>query len=79
MSSSKPPLLENATRDLESKHRQLTALLMQKQAMDKQVREVRRQTRPLERQAGLLRYPHPRHVVRSRLQQRPVVLTWGFR
>jgi murein DD-endopeptidase MepM/ murein hydrolase activator NlpD len=34
---------QNATRDLESKHRQLTALLMQKQAMDKQVREVRRQ------------------------------------
>lgn len=34
---------QNATRDLEQKHRQLTALLMQKQAMDKQVREVRRQ------------------------------------
>lgn len=34
---------QNATRDLEAKHRQLTALLMQKQAMDKQVREVRRQ------------------------------------
>ena len=34
---------QNATRDLESKHRQLTALLMQKQAMDKQIRDVRRQ------------------------------------
>ncbi len=34
---------QNATRDLEAKHRQLTALLMQKQAMDKQVRDVRRQ------------------------------------
>ena len=34
---------QNATRDLESKHRQLTALLMQKQAMDKSVRDVRRQ------------------------------------
>ena len=34
---------QNATKDLESKHRQLTALLMQKQAMDKSVRDVRRQ------------------------------------
>jgi murein DD-endopeptidase MepM/ murein hydrolase activator NlpD len=34
---------QNATRDLESKHRQLTALLMQKQAMDKSARDVRRQ------------------------------------
>jgi murein DD-endopeptidase MepM/ murein hydrolase activator NlpD len=34
---------QNATRDLEQKHRQLTALLMQKQAMDKQVREVKSQ------------------------------------
>lgn len=34
---------QNATRDLEAKHRQLTALLMQKQAMDKQVKDVRRQ------------------------------------
>jgi Family of unknown function (DUF5930) len=32
---------QNATRDLESKHRQLTALLMQKQAMDKSLRDVR--------------------------------------
>ena len=34
---------QNATRDLEAKHRQLTALLMQKQAMDKQVGGLRRQ------------------------------------
>ena len=34
---------QNATRDLESKHRQLTALLMQKQAMDKSIKGVRRQ------------------------------------
>jgi hypothetical protein len=34
---------QNATRDLESKHRQLTALLMQKQAMDKNVKNIRRQ------------------------------------
>ncbi len=34
---------QNATRDLESKHRQLTALLMQKQAMDKSIKNVRRQ------------------------------------
>lgn len=34
---------QNATRDLESKHRQLTALLMQKQAMDKNIKNVRRQ------------------------------------
>ncbi len=34
---------QNATKDLESKHRQLTALLMQKQAMDKQIRDVKRQ------------------------------------
>lgn len=34
---------QNATRDLESKHRQLTALLMQKQAMDKSVKSIRRQ------------------------------------
>ena len=32
---------QNATRDLEAKHRQLTALLMQKQAMDKQVKGLR--------------------------------------
>ncbi|MEQ1753044.1 MAG: peptidoglycan DD-metalloendopeptidase family protein [Micropepsaceae bacterium] len=34
---------QNATRDLEAKHRQLTALLMQKQAMDKQVRGLKTQ------------------------------------
>lgn len=34
---------QNATRDLEAKHRQLTALLMQKQAMDKQVRTLKTQ------------------------------------
>lgn len=43
---------QNATRDLEQKHRQLTALLMQKQAMDKQVREVRRQMAFMEFYAG---------------------------
>ena len=34
---------QNATRDLEAKHRQLQTLLMQKQAMDKQVGGLRRQ------------------------------------
>ena len=34
---------QNATRDLEAKHRQLTALLLQKQAMDKQVKGLRSQ------------------------------------
>ncbi len=43
---------QNATRDLEQKHRQLTALLMQKQAMDKQVREVRRQMAHMSDYAG---------------------------
>ena len=43
---------QNATRDLEQKHRQLTALLMQKQAMDKQVREVRRQMAYMDGYAG---------------------------
>src|SRR5215470_13982677 len=43
---------QNATRDLEAKHRQLTALLMQKQAMDKQVREVRRQVAVMEGYTG---------------------------
>ena len=43
---------QNATRDLESKHRQLTALLMQKQAMDKQMRDVKRQVAVMEGYAG---------------------------
>ena len=43
---------QNATRDLESKHRQLTALLMQKQAMDKQVRDVKRQVAVMSNYAG---------------------------
>lgn len=43
---------QNATRDLESKHRQLTALLMQKQAMDKQMREVKRQVAVMEGYQG---------------------------
>lgn len=43
---------QNATKDLESKHRQLTALLMQKQAMDKQVRDVRRQVAVMESYQG---------------------------
>lgn len=47
---------QNATRDLESKHRQLTALLMQKQAMDKQIRDVRRQT------ASMVDYTGPRYA-----------------
>src|SRR5262245_16266473 len=46
---------QNATRDLEQKHRQLTALLMQKQAMDKQVREVRRQMAYMGGYAGPVR------------------------
>jgi murein DD-endopeptidase MepM/ murein hydrolase activator NlpD len=46
---------QNATRDLEQKHRQLTALLMQKQAMDKQVREVRRQMAYMGNYAGPVR------------------------
>ena len=43
---------QNATRDLESKHRQLTALLMQKQAMDKSMRDVKRQVAVMEGYAG---------------------------
>jgi murein DD-endopeptidase MepM/ murein hydrolase activator NlpD len=43
---------QNATRDLESKHRQLTALLMQKQAMDKQLRNVRTQNAAMRDYAG---------------------------
>jgi len=43
---------QNATKDLESKHRQLTALLMQKQAMDKQMREVKRQVAVMEGYQG---------------------------
>ena len=43
---------QNATRDLEAKHRQLTALLMQKQAMDKQVRDVKRQVAVMSDYAG---------------------------
>jgi murein DD-endopeptidase MepM/ murein hydrolase activator NlpD len=43
---------QNATRDLESKHRQLTALLMQKQAMDKSMKDVRRQVAVMEGYAG---------------------------
>ncbi|MCE9520843.1 MAG: M23 family metallopeptidase [Alphaproteobacteria bacterium] len=43
---------QNATRDLESKHRQLTALLMQKQAMDKQIRQVRTQVAVMGNYAG---------------------------
>jgi murein DD-endopeptidase MepM/ murein hydrolase activator NlpD len=43
---------QNATRDLESKHRQLTALLMQKQAMDRSVRDVRRQMAVMSDYAG---------------------------
>jgi murein DD-endopeptidase MepM/ murein hydrolase activator NlpD len=43
---------QNATRDLESKHRQLTALLMQKQAMDKQIRDVRRQVAVMQNYEG---------------------------
>lgn len=34
---------QNSTRDLEAKHRQLTVLLLQKQAMDKQVKGLRSQ------------------------------------
>jgi murein DD-endopeptidase MepM/ murein hydrolase activator NlpD len=43
---------QNATRDLESKHRQLTALLMQKQAMDKSMLDVKRQVAVMEGYAG---------------------------
>ncbi len=43
---------QNATRDLEAKHRQLTALLMQKQAMDKSMRDVKRQVAVMEGYAG---------------------------
>jgi hypothetical protein len=43
---------QNATRDLESKHRQLTALLMQKQAMDKRQIGLRRQVADMGRYGG---------------------------
>lgn len=43
---------QNATRDLESKHRQLTALLMQKQAMDKRQITLRRQVADMGRYGG---------------------------
>ena len=43
---------QNATRDLESKHRQLTALLMQKQAMDKRNIGLRRQVADMGRYGG---------------------------
>src|SRR5262245_5482630 len=43
---------QNATRDLESKHRQLTALLMQKQAMDKQMKDVKRSVAMMEFYTG---------------------------
>lgn len=40
---------QNATRDLETRRKQLTALLTQKQAMDQQRRDVTRQTAVMER------------------------------
>ena len=43
---------QNATRDLEAKHRQLTALLMQKQAMDKKYLGLRRQVADMGRYEG---------------------------
>jgi murein DD-endopeptidase MepM/ murein hydrolase activator NlpD len=43
---------QNATRDLEAKHRQLTALLMQKQAMDKLRQDVKRQVAVMEGYSG---------------------------
>lgn len=43
---------QNATRDLEQKHHQLTALLLQKQAMDKQLNQVRRQMAHMEGYSG---------------------------
>ena len=43
---------QNATRDLEAKHRQLTALLMQKQAMEKLRADVKRQVAVMEGYAG---------------------------
>jgi hypothetical protein len=59
---------QNATRDLEQKHRQLTALLMQKQAMDKQVREVRRQMAYMDGYAGKS-YARRLRTARIRLMQ----------
>lgn len=43
---------QNATRDLEAKHRQLTALLMQKQAMDQQFKSLRTQVATMGRYNG---------------------------
>ncbi len=43
---------QNATRDLEAKHRQLTALLMQKQAMDKVKVDIKRQVAVMDGYAG---------------------------
>ncbi len=43
---------QNATRDLEAKHRQLTALLMQKQAMDKKFIGLKRQVADMGRYVG---------------------------
>ena len=43
---------QNATRSLEAKRGQLTALLMQKQTMDKQLRDVRRQAAVMENYRG---------------------------
>jgi hypothetical protein len=43
---------QNATRDLEAKHRQLTALLMQKQAMDKKFIGLKRQVADMGRYGG---------------------------
>lgn len=43
---------QNATRDLEAKHRQLTALLMQKQAMDQQFKGLRTQVATMGRYGG---------------------------
>lgn len=44
---------QNSTRDLEAKHRQLTALLMQKQAMDQRFRSLRTQVANMARYAGV--------------------------
>ena len=43
---------QNATRDLEARHRQLTALLLQKQAMDKRFIDLRRKVADMGRYAG---------------------------
>jgi murein DD-endopeptidase MepM/ murein hydrolase activator NlpD len=43
---------QNATRDLENKHRQLTSLLMQKQAMERDMKEVKRKVAIMDGFAG---------------------------